>query len=413
MNILLLTQWFDPEPTFKGLVFAKALQDNGHQVEVITGFPNYPGGRLYPGYKLKWRHRENIDGIKITRVFLVPSHSGSIVGRIINYLSFAVSACLVGLFNRSKIDVVYVYHPPITVGIAAAIIGAIRRIPFLLDIQDLWPDSLRATGMVNNAYLLNIVGKFCQWVYKRAKHIVVLSSGFRRILIERKVSAAKIDIVYNWANEQLLFTNKDDFSKLVKPSWFTVVFAGNMGKAQALYVVLLAAKRVEQLNAKIHFIFVGSGIEVAKLQEFVRKQQIDNVIFVPQVPINEVKSVLQLADILLVHLKDDPLFEITIPSKLQAYLAVGKPILMAVKGDAAELIVQAKAGYCAQPEDIDSITEAILDMATLPKEVLLQMGQNGKDFYNKNLSLNVGVSRFLRIFDLMIKSGKIFVNYPK
>jgi glycosyltransferase involved in cell wall biosynthesis len=144
---------------------------------------------------------------------------------------------------------------------------------------------------------------------------------------------------------------------------------------------------------------------VNRLKGLVQDQQIKNVIFLPQMQMNEVGSLLQAADILLVHLKNDPLFEITIPSKTQAYLAIGRPILMAVKGDAADLITQAKSGYCVEPENVDSITKAILEMATLPPEVLNQMGANGKDFYHKNLSLNIGVGKFLKVFASMVNNS--------
>ncbi|MDR1012567.1 MAG: glycosyltransferase family 4 protein [Coxiellaceae bacterium] len=404
MRILLLTQIFDPEPTFKGMVFAKALQDAGHEIEIITGFPNYPGGKIYTGYKLKWRQKEDVSGIKITRVFLFPSHSRSLIKRIINYSTFAISACLYGVFGAKKADVIYVFCTPITVGLAAVIIGFFQKIPFLLDIQDLWPDTLRATGMLNNKYLLKVVDIFCKLIYQRAKYIVVLSPGMRQLLIDRKVPGAKVGVVYNWANEKLIFSCIPvDFCQLnLLPGKFNVVFAGNMGKAQALDTILLVAKRIRGINSKIQFVLVGDGIEVERLKRIVLEQQIDNVRFISRMEMQRIGAVLQLANILLVHLKNDPLFEITIPSKTQAYMAFGKPILMAVKGDGADLIKLAKAGYCADPENVDSIVNSILEMAELSGEVLNNMGLNGKEFYNKNLSLKIGVEKFLNIFDSMI-----------
>ncbi|MDC5554921.1 glycosyltransferase family 4 protein, partial [Acinetobacter baumannii] len=174
MKILLLTQWFDPEPTFKGLAFAKELQRQGHEVEVLTGFPNYPGGKIYDGYKLKLYQREQIDGISILRVVLYPNHDNSALKRIFNYISFAFMAMLFGIFATKKADIIYAYHPPLTVGIAAVFIKFFRRIPIVYDIQDMWPDTLKATGMLNNQRLLNIIGSVCQLVYKFVDHIVVL-----------------------------------------------------------------------------------------------------------------------------------------------------------------------------------------------------------------------------------------------
>lgn len=405
MRILILTQWFDPEPTFKGLLFAKSLRDAGNDVEVITGFPNYPEGKVYPGYRMKWRQRENIDGIKVTRLPLYPSHDGSAIRRVLNYVSFAVSSCLYGIFGLRKIDIIYVYHPPMTVGLAAAIIGFFRRIPFVLDIQDLWPDTLRATGMLNSAIFLGIVNKCCQWIYSRAAHIVVLSPGFRRLLIRRRVSDIKIDVIYNWCDEQNISDYcETDISKFIMPGYFNVVFAGNMGRAQALTAVLLAAKQVEQTNEKVQFVFIGSGIEVGSLKQFAKDHQIRNAKFLPHVPINEIGNFLQAADVLLVHLKDDPLFEVTIPSKTQAYLAIGKPVLMAVRGDAAELSSVARAGCFAQPENPVSISNAVLEMAALSSGDLAQMGLNAKKFYYDNLSLAVGVRKFIEVFERVLSN---------
>ena len=160
-RILLITQWFDPEPTFKGILFAKELVSRGFEVEVITGFPNYPGGTLYDGYRVKFIQKEVIDGVFVTRVPLFPSHDKSKLGRVFNYLSFAFSSFLYGLFFSKRADVIYAYHPPLTVGISALIIKLFRRVPVVLDIQDMWPDTLRTTGMISNSRLLDFVSKAC------------------------------------------------------------------------------------------------------------------------------------------------------------------------------------------------------------------------------------------------------------
>ena len=146
MKILILSQWFDPEPDFKGLLFARELVARGHEVEVLTGFPNYPGGKIYPGYRIRPWARERLDGIDVLRVALYPSHNNSGLHRIFNYVSFFISAAVFGTALIRKPDVMYVYHPPITVGFAATVIGFLRRAPFVYDIQDLWPDTVAASG---------------------------------------------------------------------------------------------------------------------------------------------------------------------------------------------------------------------------------------------------------------------------
>src|SRR5262245_27261637 len=201
MRILYATQWFEPEPILKGIYFAKLLQGHGHDVQVVTGFPNYPGGNIYPGYRLRWFRQDVMDGVPIDRVFLYPSHSRSALGRALNYLSFSISLTIYGLSTRKRPDVLYAYHPPLTVGLAAALIAAVRRIPLIYDIQDMWPDTLVTSGMFSNRTALNFVGWLCRLVYHRADRIIVQSPGFKLLLVERGVPATKINLIYNWANE--------------------------------------------------------------------------------------------------------------------------------------------------------------------------------------------------------------------
>src|ERR1035437_8276696 len=214
MKILILTQWFEPEPTFKGMLFARELVARGHDVEVLTGFPNYPGGKVYPGYRIRPWTREKVDGINVLRVALYPSHNNSGLHRALNYLSFAFSACVIGTALIRKPDVMYVYHPPITVGFAAAVIGFLRRTPFVYDIQDLWPDTVAASVMMSNPMALALLGKLCKFVYRRANHITVLSPGFKEPLAGRGVSPDKIDVIYNWCDETGLKSNNGPVVRL-------------------------------------------------------------------------------------------------------------------------------------------------------------------------------------------------------
>ncbi len=408
IRLLLLTQWFDPEPTFKGLAFAQELIRQGFDVEVVTGFPNYPGGKLYPGYRVRLLQRELINGVKITRVALYPSHDQSAAGRMINYVSFAASALVYCLFRAKRPDVIYAYHPPLTVGITAALTRLFRRIPVVYDVQDMWPDTLRATGMFSNKQALQAVSLVCHWVYRNIDQIVVLSPGFKQLLIERGVPEKKIEVIYNWCNEEAL--NAPAVKVLDAPlnsNQFQIVFAGNMGKAQSLYTVLDAAKLLQQHNHhNILFTFVGGGIEVDGLKKYSQEQQLQNVCFLPQVSMSDVGSILKAADVLLVHLKKDPLFKITIPSKTQAYMAVGKPILMALDGDAASLIRECNCGEIAIPDDPESIAAAALALQKSGAVKLNKMADNGQRFYQKKLALQVGVKHFAAIFKRFANKGE-------
>jgi glycosyltransferase involved in cell wall biosynthesis len=401
MKILFVTQWCEPEPTFKGLGFARALSDRGHRVEVLTGFPNYPGGRLYPGYRVKLRQREWIDGILVTRVPLYPSHDGCAIRRIVNYVSFALAAATVGVCSIDRPDVAYVYHPPGTIAFPAMVLKAIRGVPFVLDIQDLWPDTLAATGMVRNRAALRAMRWFCGLAYRQAARIAVLSPGFKQALVDRGVPSGKIEVIYNWCHESALGQTQSRAPIVCEAGFegrFNIVFAGTMGRAQALGAVLEAAGLVAARAPRVQFVFVGGGVEVARLKQKAIEMALPNVRFLPVRPAAEVAPLLAAADVLLVHLRDDPLFSITIPSKTQAYMAAGRPILMAVRGDAARLVTEAGAGVCTTPEDPSALADAVCGLSESSPESLRAMGERGRRYYFEHLSREKGTACFESLF---------------
>lgn len=399
LRIFFLTQWFDPEPTVKGLTFARELTKKGYEVEVITGFPNYPSGKIYPGYKIKIYEKQYLDGIHITRLPLYPSHGDSKVGRAFNYMSFSISALIYGLFIARRADIMYVYHPPLTVGIAACLIKIFRRIPVVYDIQDIWPDTLRASGMVQSDLVLNLLSLACSLVYTHVNYIVVLSHGFKSLLIERGVPESKISVIYNWADESSIGSANYSYPQnFPSPDRFKILFAGNVGKAQALETILEAACKLKYQDPNVCFVILGGGLEVNNLKKYAQDNALNNVVFLPPVSMCLVNNYLQAADILIVHLKSDPLFRITIPSKTQAYMAAGKPILMAVDGESAKLVESSDCGLVAKSEDADNIVKIILHFVSLNKKELEKMGFNGKNFYKSNLSLQVGVECFSKLF---------------
>jgi colanic acid biosynthesis glycosyl transferase WcaI len=401
LRVLILTQWFDPEPTFKGLAFARELVKQGFEVTVLTGFPNYPSGRVYPGYRISWHSIEFIDGIPVHRVALYPSHDHSAFGRVLNYASFAASAFIAGIGLSRRVDVVYAYHPPLTVGVVAALLRLFVRKPVVYDVQDLWPDTLRATGMIQGGRLLSIIGWVCRWVYRRLDQIVVLSPGFMRTLIERGVPGQKLDVIYNWADESALANRNAASPPLdlgVGPGRFCVLFAGNMGRAQGLDAVLDAAQLLEQRGSRVSFVLLGGGVDVDRLRERAAAMKLANVAFLPPVSMAQVGAYLDAADALLVHLRKDALFRVTIPSKTQAYMAAGKPLLLAVEGDAAELVARSGGGVIAEPDNPRALAAMADQLATMPKEELEAMGRRGLSYYQEHLSIDRGTRGFARLF---------------
>ncbi len=398
-RVLMLSQWFDPEPTFKGLVFARELVRQGFEVEVITGFPNYPGGKVYAGYKITWIQREMIDGVSVTRLPLYPNHDQSAIKRVLNYASFAVSALFYGLFFAKRPDVIYAYHPPLTVGLSSCLIRRIRGVPLVYDIQDMWPDSLRVTGMMTSPSALKLVARVCDWVYSSADQLVVLSPGFKRLLVQRGVPESKIEVIYNWADEFALRSPKGRLPPDFPPAdRLKLVFAGNMGKAQALDTVIDAAQTLKAMASRVSIVLMGGGVEEARLRERCKFLGLDNIVFLSSAPMAEVGTVLAAADALLVHLGNDPLFEITIPSKTQAYMSVGKPLLMAVSGDAADLVVQSNSGLTVASENPSALAHAAQQLADMPLSELEAMGERARLFYQERLSLQVGATRFGALF---------------
>jgi glycosyltransferase involved in cell wall biosynthesis len=299
----------------------------------------------------------------------------------------------------------YAYHPPLTVGVTAILIRFFRRTPLVYDIQDLWPDTLAATDMIKNTTALRLIEGLCGWVYRHSDFITVLSPGFKRRLIEQGVTANKLSIIYNWADEASLTASSARLpTEFPGQDYFRILFAGNMGKAQALEVVLEAALLLKDQCPHICFILVGDGVEKNRLMDKAKEIALSNVLFLPRVSMNEIGGYLSAADALLVNLSNDPLFEITIPSKTQAYMAAGKPILMAVSGDAADLLRFANAGVAVPPGSASLLSEAVKYLADLSPRELKALGQNASTFYNANMSLRIGVQSFKRIFNEAIEN---------
>jgi glycosyltransferase involved in cell wall biosynthesis len=404
VKILLLSQWFDPEPFFKGLAFAQELRRQGHEVSVLTGFPNYPGGKLYPGYSVRAWQRETMDGIPVLRVPLYPSHDGSARRRILNYLSFALAAAI-GIFTMPRPDLVYVYSPPPTVALGAMLLRVFRRVPFVIDIQDMWPDTLGATGMVTEGPITRAIAWWMRLIYRRAGRIVVLSPGFRRLLIERGVPSEKIVVVPNWAHEV-----GDAPIAAASPrrtrGTFDILFAGNIGLAQGLDTVIEAARRLARTDPQVRFLIAGDGLDAARLRALAEREGLKAVRFLGKLPPSEMPGLFAAADALLVHLRDDPLFAVTIPSKTQAYLRAGKPILMGVRGDAAALVEEAGAGICFEPENAEALAAAVRKLIALPDEERAAMEAAGADYYRRHLSLEIGTATFTSIFEQVLAEGR-------
>ena len=302
-------------------------------------------------------------------------------------------------------DVVYAYHPPGTVALPAAVARLVRGVPLVYDVQDLWPDTLAATGMLPQGRVLDLVGRVMDATYALAAHVVVLSPGFRDRITSRGIPAAKVSVIENWCDESQIVLPERAAARaaLGLRDEFTVVFAGTMGPAQALDTVLDAARLLRD-DPGVRLLMIGAGIEVDRLRTRATAEGLDNVAFLPRRPVSEIGEVLAAADALLVHLRDDPLFEITIPSKTQAYLHAGRPVLMGVRGDAAAIVAEAGAGIVFPPQDAPALADAVRRMRRLPEEEREEMGRRGARHYEQALSLQVGAGRFVDVLESAARS---------
>ncbi len=389
MRLLFISQLFDPEYSIKGLGFLNELKDNGTEIDVITTFPNYPTGKVFDGFKVKPWQVEYKSGIRIIRVYSYISHSKSKILRALTYLSFMVSAFLACIFVK-KPDVIYAYHPQLTTGFIAVFFKWFRRVPFITDVQDLWPDALAATGLQPDGRLYGLLGGLCRLVYRQAAHIVVLSVGYRAALIERGIPANKISVVYNWHADEAPLTQSPEGRLLPVGYKYTFVYAGNLGSAQALLSAIDAFAQLK--DESVSFVLIGAGVEKDDLERYARSISADNIFFLGYIPSQEIKAYLAEADVLFVHLRDEDLFKITIPSKIQAYLSSGKPILMAVGGESNQIVLDAGAGEVALPGDPESLARAARRLL-LKKGQWPDMGANGRAFYNRVMARSIGVEK--------------------
>ncbi|MHC4255130.1 MAG: glycosyltransferase family 4 protein [Planctomycetota bacterium] len=409
MRILFIAHYFQPEAPFIGLPFAKKLASYGHQVEVLTGFPHYPDGKIFGGYRLRPLQREEMDGIGVIRVPLYPSHDRSAMRRFLSYSSLSVSQAMIGPFVIKPADIAFVSQGPATIGLPAWIIKMLRRVPFVFNIQDLWPESLLNSGMFTNKLGIKIVDRWCRFIYKRAGKIVVITEGFKSKLCERGVPECKIEVIYNWCNETNFYNIKRDqllAKELGMEGKFNILFAGNLGQAQAISAVLDAAAIVQNECPDVQFVLVGTGTEAEKLKQKAKNMKLKNVLFHKRRPRSEIGTVQCLADVLLVHLRDDPIFDIWLPSKTQAYMATGRPILVGVRGEAAELVEKAQAGLRCEPENPRSLADAVKKFRSMSREQLDQMGANGKEFYKNKLTFDIAARKYEQVFESIVNNSK-------
>ena len=396
MNILIVTQYFWPE-NFRINDLALALKTKGHQVTVLTGIPNYPDGHFFAGYGLFKKMVEDYYGIKVFRVPLVPRGKSQRWQLALNFLSFAFFASLLApYYCHGEFDIIFVFEiSPITVGIPAIVLKKIKRIPIVFWVLDLWPESLSSTGAIKSIKILRLVGKLVRFIYRYCDRILVSSQGFIPSIVAMGGEPDRIHYFPNWA--EALYkpdvVNRTTYNHVRLPKGFRVMFAGNIGMAQDFTTILTAAEKLKNYS-DIHWIIVGDGrmFQWVKRRVYARGL-ITNVHLLGRYPPEAMPSFFTLADAMLVSLKRTPIFSLTIPGKIQSYLACGKPIIAALDGEGARLVEESGAGLSVPAENADTLAKTVLAMYHMPRVEREMMGKRGITYCESNFECNMLINR--------------------
>ncbi|GGM45931.1 glycosyltransferase WbuB [Micromonospora sonchi] len=411
-RVAFISQWFPPEPAPIALGITRSLRARGLDVEVLTGIPNYPAGRVYDDYSAVRRRVERRDGLRVVRTPLYPSHDRRALGRAANYLSWAGSSAALGASVLRAADVSLVYGSPITTAVPAITTRLRRRTPYVLMVMDLWPDSVFATGFLTERTTRRVaeaaLTAFTERVYRWADHITVPAPGLRETIIDRGVCPDKVSVVYNWTDEKVMQPADADprfRARLgLTSDDFVLMYAGNHGLAQRLDAVMDAMARLVDLP-DVHLVLIGDGLEKQELRTRARHLRLDRVHFLDPVQPEALPMIMAAADLHLVSLAAEPLFRITLPSKVQALLACGLPMLVCAPGDAARIVTAAGAGFAAPPEDPVGLAEVIRQARALPRAQLRAMGRSGHEHYHTYMSEDVNAKILADVLTAAARSG--------
>lgn len=379
MRLLVVTQYFWPE-NFRINDLVSELVRRGHHVSVLTGFPNYPDGDIYPEFLNEPHRFAYYEGANVYRVPMTPRGKGG-VSLLLNYMTFALSASLVGAWKISgqRYDAVFAYEPsPITVGFPALAMRFLKKAPLVFWVQDLWPESLQAVGAVKLPVVLKTVGKLVAFIYKRCDLILAQSKSFIPQIRNYAPLDSQVHYFPNWSDAALASNEQKQAPEVpLKLGSFTVMFAGNIGDAQDFPAILSAAERLKG-NANIRWLIVGDGRMAGWVADEVKRRQLQNkVLMLGRFPPERMPSFFLHADALLVSLKDEPIFAMTIPSKLQTYLSTGIPVLAMLNGEGSDAVRESGSGLTCRAGDDEALAAAVLQLSQMSLDDRKAMGRNG------------------------------------
>jgi len=387
MHVLIVTQYFWPED-FRINDLALGLKERGHRVTVLTGKPNYPGGKYFPGYGFFSRVHEDYHGVTVKRVPLISRGTSKGLRLVLNYFSFAFLASLLAPWLcREKYDAILVYQlSPVTVALPALLLRRLKHTPVMLWVQDLWPESLSATGAIHSPRILERVDRLVRYIYERCDRILIQSRSFADSIQSKGVPADKLFYFPNSAESIYrpitLPPDAPEHAKL--PDGFRVMFAGNIGAAQDFETILAAAEKLKAYP-DIHWVILGDGRMRSWVDDQVKDRGLSGQVhLLGRFPLETMPRFFALADILLVTLRKEPIFAYTIPGKVQSYLACARPVVAALDGEGERVIKEAEAGIAVPSGDVDALASAVLRMYRLTPEARQAMGWHGRAYFERH-----------------------------
>lgn len=392
MRILIVSQYFWPE-NFRINDIALGLKERGHEIVVLTGLPNYPQGQFYAGYEKKPKI-EFWNDIKVYRSRMISRGSGRGSRLFLNYMSFAIGGIITAFRIKEDIDSILVFEPsPVTVGIPAIAAKYLKKAPMSFWVQDLWPASLSAAGGVKNRLVLNFFDNLTKKIYRESSHVLIQSRRFENYIIDQGIPKNKIKYLPN-TTEDFYYPKSSSKYDEILPKGFKIFFAGNIGEAQSLDTFVEAAKTISDKGIKVHWVIIGDGRYRPALEAKVEKLKLNECIhFLGKYPPTEMADFFSYADALYVSLKSDYIFSLTIPSKIQSYLACGKPILASLDGEGAKIIQEANAGFTSAAEDQNGLTNNVLKLFQLSETERQQLGNNGLEYFEKEFKREIVLDR--------------------
>jgi colanic acid biosynthesis glycosyl transferase WcaI len=415
MKILYVSQYFPPEmgaPAARAAELSRHWAATGHDVTVLTGFPNHPTGVIPPEYRDKFRRlvaHEQTNGVNVVRTWLLPFPNRKAHERMLNYSSFCISAASTGLF-LSRPDVVIATSPQLLVGLSGWWLARWKRVPFVFEVRDLWPESLAAVGMGKGDSLLHrSLAKIAGFLYRHADRIVVVTPAFEEHLVEHwNVPREKISVIENGVETQLFApepfgggTGSNLRRELDAEEKFVVSYIGTMGMAHGLETIIAAAVQLRATNPDVVFLMVGEGAAKERIATLARERGLNNLRFVDQQPREKIPAYIAASDVCLVLLKKTDLFKTVIPTKMLEFMSCARPVILGVDGQARAILEEARAGLAIEPENSDALVNAIRYLAA-NREEARELGQNGRAHILRRFSRPQTAERYIRVLEHML-----------